>query len=135
VKNGGRNSSWWTRLLRRKRFQREETLSPPYAPQRPQRFTVHNVELVDMYSWMQNPHHPDTQQYLREEQDYTMRMMSVAAPLQKLFYRVRTRTTHTHTSPLSLISFYRYNIEMLKECGLVVLLCHCVVGTKTQSSH
>jgi oligopeptidase B len=90
-----RYASWWTRLRKRVKRAASKALSdpagaiplPPCAVQQPQRLLVHGVELVDPYSWMHNVQHPQTQQYLREEQRYTAQVMRPAVSLQKLFYR------------------------------------------------
>jgi hypothetical protein len=91
-----RTVSLWSQLRKRLKrrgseksaSQKNYFLTPPSALQQLERVSVHGVEIVDPYSWMQDIQHPRVQKYLQEEQQYTEKVMSSTISLQKLFYRV-----------------------------------------------
>jgi hypothetical protein len=125
-----RTVSLWSKLRKQVKRRSSEKIAsqtndistPPIAMQQLERMTVHGVEIVDPYSWMQDIQHPRIQKYLQEEQQYTERVMSPTISLQKLFYRV-------HDRPCFLSSLLIYcHISQGEDSELYYSLCVCVCG-------
>jgi len=63
-----------------------KNIQPPIAKKRPHKLTLHGDTRIDNYYWLREKNNPEVIQYLKDENEYTQKIMQDSGQFQKQLY-------------------------------------------------